>query len=114
METIKTERREPAVIFRLRAEIAQQVSAPLREEVQQALEDDTFDIFVFDLSEITVMDSSGIGFLVAQNTRIKGSGKTMYLLKPSPQVRKALELVQLINFFAILDDEDDLEALLPA
>jgi len=113
MDVLTIERREPALILRLSGELAQSVPPALREQVAQALDDDAFDIVVFDLSAVFSLDSTGIGFLVAQNTRAKGRCKAMYLLQPSQSVRKALELVQLMDFFSVLDDEDDLEALLP-
>ncbi|MFO7818434.1 MAG: STAS domain-containing protein, partial [Desulfovibrionales bacterium] len=66
-----------------------------------------------DLSDIKFMDSSGIGFLVATNNKVKQSGRGFYLYMPSPQVIKTLKLVNLFSFFEILRDEDDLVAVTP-
>ena len=57
------------------------------------------------------MDSSGIGFLVSINTRMRSSGRSFYLYRLSPAVEKTLGLVQLLNFFEILKDESALAAL---
>lgn len=63
---------------------------------------------VADLSKAHFLDSSGIGFLVSLNSRLKSSNKNMYLLKPSEQICKTLELVRLISFFTIIDDEREI------
>lgn len=60
---------------------------------------------IANLSETLFLDSSGIGFLVSLNSRLKNSNKNMYLLRPSEQICKTLELVRLISFFNLIDDE---------
>lgn len=64
---------------------------------------------VVDLAALRFMDSSGIGALVALNTRFLGKGVPVHLLKPSLQVRRTLELVQLAGFFSMVEDEAALE-----
>lgn len=63
---------------------------------------------VADLSEAHFLDSSGIGFLVSLNSRLKSINKNMFLLKPSEQICKTLELVRLISFFTIIEDEREI------
>ncbi|WP_291329711.1 STAS domain-containing protein [Desulfovibrio sp. UCD-KL4C] len=60
---------------------------------------------IANLSETHFLDSSGIGFLVSLNSRLKRLDKNMYLLRPSEQICKTLELVRLISFFNLIDDE---------
>ncbi|SMF37586.1 STAS domain-containing protein [Desulfovibrio gilichinskyi] len=62
-------------------------------------------IVIANLSEAHFLDSSGIGFLVSLNSRLKSLNKNMYLLRPSEQICKTLELVRLISFFNLIDDE---------
>ena len=61
--------------------------------------------------DFDTMDSSGIGFLVSVNTRMRSSGRCFYLYQLSPAVEKTLGLVQLLSFFAILKDECALAAV---
>lgn len=61
-----------------------------------------------DLSKVRFIDSTGIGFLVSLNSRMKDSGKKFYMLRPSEQVCKTLELVRLITFFTIINDESEI------
>lgn len=68
---------------------------------------DSVKSIVANLSEVLFIDSTGIGFLVSLNSRMKESDKHFYLLRPSEQVCKTLELVRLINFFTIINDESE-------
>ena len=112
MEAMTLRKQGSAVIVALSGEITLEISSELKKTLDPALDGGNFTNLVVDLSSVTFMDSSGIGFLVALNTKIMGAGNTMYLLKPSEQVRKTFELVQLNTFFKILDTDEELEALL--
>ncbi|TIH13704.1 anti-sigma factor antagonist [Marinifilum sp. JC120] len=76
-----------------------------KEQVEQDCESSEVELVVADLSEARFLDSSGIGFLVSLNSRLKSHNKNMYLLRPSEQICKTLELVRLISFFNIIEDE---------
>ena len=88
-----------------------EITQDFKHAVEKHLEDPSAATLVLDLSEVSFMDSSGIGFLVACNTRLQSSGKTLVLFKPSPQVRKTLNLVQLMQFFSVAESEQELDAL---
>lgn len=112
MEAFRVEQRGDAVFIQLLGEITLEITGELKVEIDHALRSSEYVAIVLDLSGITFMDSSGIGFLVALNTKTIGQGKKMHLFKPSAQVVKTLELVQLSNFFHILQDEDELETVI--
>lgn len=113
MEAFRIEKKDDTVIIAFSGEITLEITSELKREIDDSLRDSVFDNLIVDLAEVTFMDSSGIGFLVALNTKIMGIGKKMYLFKPSNQVSKTLELVQLHNFFNMLEDDDDLLTILP-
>ncbi len=113
METFRIEQKEDTIIIAFAGEITLEITSELKRQIDDALGDSVFENLIVDLAEITFMDSSGIGFLVALNTKIMGLGKKMFLFKPSNQVSKTLELVQLNNFFNILENDDDLLTILP-
>ncbi|CCO22653.1 STAS domain-containing protein [Maridesulfovibrio hydrothermalis] len=79
-----------------------------KSKIEKDSESADVNIIVADLSEAQFLDSSGIGFLVSLNSRLKSLNKNMYLLKPSEQICKTLELVRLISFFNIIEDEREL------
>lgn len=79
-----------------------------KDKIEDASESPEISIIVADLSEAHFLDSSGIGFLVSLNSRLKSLNKNMYLLKPSEQICKNLELVRLISFFNVIEDEREI------
>ena len=89
-----------------------EITSGFKKEVERSLED--AQALVLDLSEVSFMDSSGIGFLVACNTRVQNAGKTLVLYMPSTQVRKTLGLVQLMSYFQVADNDSELDSLLGA
>ncbi|WP_027720241.1 STAS domain-containing protein [Maridesulfovibrio zosterae] len=79
-----------------------------KEQVEKESESAEIQIVIADLSEALFLDSSGIGFLVSLNSRLRSINKHMYLLQPSEQICKTLELVRLISFFTIIEDEREI------
>ena len=108
MDSLRIEKKEDGLFLVFNGEITLEITTDLKKDIDASLVEADYEALVADLARVTFMDSSGIGFLVALNTKIMGLGKKMYLLKPSSQVRKTFELVQLSNFFNILDNEDEL------
>lgn len=112
MENLSWEKRGTALLAKYAGEITMEVTAGFKKEMERALEE--AQALVLDLSEVSFMDSSGIGFLVACNTRVQNAGKTLVLFMPSTQVRKTLGLVQLMSYFQVADNESELDSLLGA
>lgn len=59
------------------------------------LVDQSGSVVVVDLSELTFMDSSGISALVVAQNQMTEQGDSLVLTRPSPMVRKTLEVVGL-------------------
>jgi anti-sigma B factor antagonist len=60
---------------------------------------------LLNLSEISYMDSSGIGELMSGFTTLANQGGMMKLLKLSKRVRELLESTRLYTVFEVYDDE---------
>ena len=83
----------------------------LRKAVGEALEAGAKSILA-DLSEVTTIDSSGIGELVSAYTTVTNKGKQLALLNLPSKVEDLLQITQLHTVFTIHDDEDEaIEAL---
>jgi anti-sigma B factor antagonist len=54
-----------------------------------------------DLSEVTFMDSTGLTALLAIQRRADDKGRRLILERPSPRVRKVLDITGLAGTFAI-------------
>ena len=111
MENLTWIQKDGALVARYSGEITMDITQDFKREMERALEDDPSATLVLDLSDVSFMDSSGIGFLVACNTRLQASGRVLVLFSPSPQVRKTLGLVQLLEFFKVAESEEELAAL---
>ncbi len=61
---------------------------------------------VLKLSEVPMIDSSGIGLLVKALASARQHGGTVKLVQPSPFAVKTLKLVGVLSLFEVLDDED--------
>jgi len=62
--------------------------------------------FVINLSEVPMIDSSGIGLLVKLLASIKQRGGNLKLLQPSKFAIQTLRLVGVLNLFEVFDAED--------
>jgi len=111
VENLTWQEKDGCLVGRYSGEITMEITQDFKRAVEKALEDHQAACLVLDLSGVSFMDSSGIGFLVACNTRLQTSGRVLAIMSPSPQVRKTLALVQLLEFFRVLEDESGLEAL---
>jgi anti-sigma B factor antagonist len=111
METLNVEKKGDLCIIRYSGELTLEVIDKLKQQLQDYLAAEECPKLVMDLSQTVFLDSSGIGFLVHLNNRKKSNNKSFYLLSPSPQVRKTLSLVKLIEYFKVVDSEQELEDL---
>jgi len=62
--------------------------------------------FVVNLSEVPMIDSSGIGLLVRFLTSAKKRGGSVKLVNPSNFAQKTLRLVGVLNLFEVYEDDD--------
>jgi anti-sigma B factor antagonist len=60
---------------------------------------------VMDLSEVPMIDSSGIGLLVKSLTSAKQLGGSIRLLNPSKFVNQTLKMIGLLNMFDVFEDQ---------
>jgi anti-sigma B factor antagonist len=62
--------------------------------------------FVFNMSEVPVMDSSGIGLLVRYLTSVKRQQGNIKLVNPSKFTLQTLKIVGVLSLFEVFDDEN--------
>ena len=78
----------------------------LRDAVMDALESGSLNILL-DMSQVTTVDSSGIGVMVSAYTTVTNRGGKLKLLNLPPKVADILQITQLITVFEVFDDEDE-------
>jgi len=112
MEGLSVEVLDGAVSAAFEGELTLEVTQDVRDEILAALEASGKKRLILDLSKVSFIDSSGIGFLVSMASRLKASEVGFHLFRPSVQVSKTLELVQLKNHFDTIDSQRDFDKLL--
>jgi anti-sigma B factor antagonist len=60
--------------------------------------------FILKMSDVSYLDSCGLGELVCIYTSVRNSGGSLRLLSPSERARKLLNTTKLDTVFDILDD----------
>ena len=79
-------------------------SVVLRDRIRKELAEGRKHILL-DLSEVSYIDSSGLGELISAFTSMKRSGGELKLLNLTRKVRDLMEIVKLYTVFDIYDDE---------
>jgi len=77
----------------------------LRQTIEDALGSGDSRI-VINLSEVPMIDSSGIGLLVKSLTSTKQRGGNIKLVEPSKFAVQTLRMVGVLNLFEIYDSDD--------
>jgi anti-sigma B factor antagonist len=94
-----------SINFTSRKSLANLVSADLAQGRQH---------FIFDLNEVTFIDSSGLGVLVTCFTTIRKHGGNLTLIQVPEQVLNLLEITKLTDFFDLhLNAEEALQSVHP-
>jgi anti-sigma B factor antagonist len=98
---------QPGVpVLRVRGEI-DVASAP---EFQTSLSDlvgQGSEIVIVDLSEVSFIDSTGLGVLVGAEKEMRDMSHSLRLVVPQPQIMRLLELTGLDEVFTILSSTSD-------
>jgi anti-anti-sigma factor len=76
------------------------VAQELRPKIQQTLADGTSQV-VFDMSTTNVVDSSGIGLLIATHNSLKKSGGSLRVVGVSPEIKNLFKAMRLDRHFEV-------------
>ncbi len=85
--------------------IGEEVTA-LREKIKELLKGGTKNI-LFNLSDVSYIDSTGVGALVGSFTTIRNQGGQMRLSNLSPRVKDILLVTKLLTVFDVFDSETE-------
>lgn len=78
----------------------------LREAVQEALDAGAKKILI-NLTNVSTVDSSGIGEMVSAYTTVTNRGGQLKLVGLPPKVQDILQITQLITVFDVFESEDE-------
>lgn len=98
-------RRGNVTVFRVRGDLDLHSAGSFREQVDLTLNQLPVPRVVFDLSEVGVIDSSGLGALIGRYRRVKELGGEMVLVGATPTARKVVEMGGLTRLVPLLASE---------
>lgn len=84
-------------------ELSASSSGSFRDEARRAFSNGQTNIEV-DLSQTAVVDSSGLGALVALHKTASSRGGALRLLNPNPAVQQILELTRMHQIFEVIKE----------
>ena len=104
---VTTRHREGITILDFKGKITIGVGdIALRDAVIEALDAGSRNLLI-NLKDVSTIDSSGVGELVASYTTVTNRGGNLRLLNIPPKVMDILQITQLITVFDSFDDEDE-------
>lgn len=112
MTNVKTSTVDGKLTIALSGELSYDTAERIQEAVSKACADTRHRALVVDLSGVTLLDSSGIGALVSLFNAEQRNGTLCLLARPTPEVMRTLELVNLDKFFRIVQNDGETELFL--
>jgi len=96
----------PVSILVLAGQLAGTSAASFREAMDTLIESGRTQILL-DFTDLTFMDSRGIGELVAGYRTIERLGGMLKILKPGKRIQDTLTLTKLLPIFEVFESRDD-------
>jgi anti-sigma B factor antagonist len=103
---ISTRHRDNVAILDIRGEIIGDARFDLNTVIQEQIDSDRAGL-ILNLEEVPMMDSVGLGMLVAAYTSLTKKDTKMVLLNVGRSVRYLLVITKLDRIFEKYDDEDE-------
>ncbi len=102
---VRTEFRDGLVLVTLEGELDIYTVGGFRQELDDV--DPAEQVLVIDLSEVTLVDSSGLGALVSLLNRARAGKGQLGLVCPHKRLRRVFEITGLRRAFVFGDDFDE-------
>lgn len=99
---VKLELNEQAATAYLSGEIDHHGVKPVREEIDSFVEGAMPKLLLMDFTEVTFMDSSGIGLVMGRYKLMKSLGGEVKVTNPTPHIKKVMKLAGL-DRLAVID-----------
>ena len=86
-------------------------SSDFRDNINRSIENGV-QIILVDFTDVTFMDSSGLGTLVLSLKTVRNAGIKMFLCSINEQVKMLFELTSMDRVFEIFDNRDEFDKIL--
>ena len=102
--SITSSRLERGILVALCGDVDIATAAIVEDELRRAEQSE--DLVVLDLSQVSFMDSTGLRMVISADQRLRERGAALRILNVPPQVAKLFELVGVAGHLAIEDRAD--------
>ena len=113
MYQLTLERFEHLLIARFIGDLTLPEAVSLRSDLEQIVKQEKAKDIILDLALANDVDNSGLGVLVAASTFARSYGKRLILCHVTDNVNEALTQAAIDGFFPLLEDDEDLLAVMP-
>ncbi|MFZ3170787.1 MAG: anti-sigma F factor antagonist [Carboxydocellales bacterium] len=104
---INVEQASNSLIARVTGELDMLVASDFRDQLEAALDKQSVPNLILNFTEVSFIDSSGLGAILGRYKRISQFGGVMAIVNPQPQVKRILELsgiMRIINTYLTEDE----------
>lgn len=102
--SISSRRLERGILVALSGDVDLATATVVDDELRRAEQSE--DLVVLDLSEVTFMDSTGLRMVIAADQRLRGRGASLEIRHVPPQVAQLFDLVGVSQHLAIVGEEE--------
>jgi len=113
MYQLKLERFDHLLIAHLLGDLTLPEAVNLRRELEKIVMREKVKDILLNLALVENVDNSGLGVLVAVSTCARSYGKRLLLCHVPDNVNEALKQAAINGFFPLLEDDEDLLAVMP-
>ena len=113
MYQLTLERFEQLLITRFVGALTLSEAVNLRHELEEIVAGEKVKDIILDLALANAVDTSGLGVLVAVSALARSCGKRLLLCHATEAVNAALKHAAIDGFFPLLEDDEDLLAMMP-
>lgn len=110
MFTLETEKYSTIILIHLKGEMCLVDAIDLRSQLENVIKTASPRDIALDLWAVSKVDSSGLGAVVGAGATARSAGKRLMLYRPAPLVVECMETADILGFFPLLEDEEDLLA----
>lgn len=105
--TVSMEMERNTLIVRLAGELDHHTSDQVREKIEAELNKGIINNLIFNLEELSFMDSSGLGMMLGRYKKVRQLDGKMSLCCLKPNVYKIFELSGMFKILTVYETEDE-------
>ena len=108
LQITPTQKNAHTVSFTLSGQLDSETTPTLDQQIQKALLDGT-DIIIFDMADLKMITSAGVGVVMKTRTSLAKCGGDLMMLNMPPQIAKVFEIVRLLPTLTVFESTQEMD-----